>query len=213
MAVFEMTALDVRARYALMTHLAVPRPIALVSTLSGAGASNLAPFSFFTLGGANPPSCVICPLNNRAGEPKDTLLNIRETGEYVVNVVTRRIVEQVNQASWSYPRGVSEFKEVGLHPAASREVRPPRVADSPVAIECKLFTIVEHGSGPLSGSYIIGEMLVVHAADAVLTDGQVDETKLDAVGRLGGEWYCTTMPAALFALPRPTEPQSQPSSS
>ena len=206
MAVFELGALGLRERYQLMTHLAVPRPIALVSSLSADGAPNLAPFSFFTLGGANPPSCVICPLNNREGQPKDTLLNVRETDEYVISVVTREMAERVNQASWSYPRGVSEFAEAGLTPVKSTLVRPASVAESPVNIECKLFQIVEHGAGPLSGSYIIGEMLLVHAADSVLTDRQVDETKLDAVGRLGGEWYCTTRPGSLFPLPRPTGP-------
>lgn len=205
MAEYNLAELPIPERYHLMTRVVAPRPIAFVSSLDSQGNGNLAPFSFFNIGGANPPSCVICPLFNREGEPKDTLLNIRDTGEYTISVVTRPMAERMNQASWTYARNVDEFDETGFTRAASKLVRPPWVAESPVGIECRLHQIVQHGDGALSGSYIIGEMLYMHIADKVLTDGLPDNAKLDQVSRLGADYYCSVTQDNLFELERPTE--------
>lgn len=206
MVEFRLSELSIPERYKLMTPAVAPRPIAFVSSLGADGKGNLAPFSFFNIGGANPPSCVICPLNNRDGVPKDTLLNIEETREYVVNVVTRGMSVKMNQASYTYPRGVDEFDKAGFTRAESKLVAPPRVAESPVQLECKLFQVVRHGEGALASSYIIGEILLMHVDESVMTDGRLDNTKLDLIGRLGADWYCGTTQENLFPLPRPTEP-------
>lgn len=202
---FNFAELEHRECFKLMKSAFAPRPIAFVSTLSAEGKGNLSPFSFSMIGGANPPSCIICPVNNRHGQRKDTVLNIEETGEYVVNVVTRAMAEKMNQTSWSYERGVDEFDQAGFTRAASKLVKPPRVAESPISFECRLHQVVLHGDGPLASNYVLGEMLYMHASEDVLTDGRPDNTKLDLIARLGDDWYCTTKDS-LFALPRPEGP-------
>ncbi len=192
--------------YRLLTPVVAPRPIALVSSLSPDGRGNLAPFSYFTLGGANPPSCVICPVNDRNGQPKDTLRNVEATREYVINVCTRAFAEAMNQTSYPYELGDDEFDRAGLTRLASGWVAPPRVAESPIHLECRLHTLLRHGDGPLASNYLIGEILAVHVDDALLTDGLPDNTKIDHVARLGSDWFAHVTPDALFALGRPTEP-------
>jgi flavin reductase (DIM6/NTAB) family NADH-FMN oxidoreductase RutF len=202
---FNLAELEIRQRYNLIKSSIAPRPIAFVSSLSAAGQGNLAPFSFSMIGGANPPSTVICPVNDRHGRRKDTVLNIEETGEYVINVVTRAMADKMNQASWTYPRGVDEFDQAGFTRAPSRLVKPPRVAESPISFECRLHQVICHGEGPLASNYVLGEMLYMHASEDVLTDGHPDNTKLDLIARLGDSWYCTVV-NSLFALPRPEGP-------
>src|SRR5690242_20046585 len=122
----------------LLLHCVAPRPIAFVSTLSAEGVPNLAPFSYFMAGGANPPSVAISPLTDRDGNPKDTLRNIRATGEYVINVVTWPVRDNMNVASAEFPAGVSEFQEAGFTSLPSVRVQPARVGECPLAIECRL---------------------------------------------------------------------------
>src|SRR5438270_205860 len=141
----------------LLLHCVAPRPIAFVSTLSVEGVANLAPFSYFMAGGANPPSVVISPLTDRTGQPKDSLRNIQATGEYVINVVTYSMRDRMNTASAEFPYGVNEWDQCGFTSVPSVRVKPARVAESPLAIECRLFQLVPHGSGPLSANYVIGE--------------------------------------------------------
>lgn len=203
---FDPRSLKAPEIYQLLTRVVAPRPIALVSSLSRDGVGNLAPFSYFNLGGANPPSCVFCPTTTRDTHKKDTLRNIEETGEYTISVVTHAMAERVNQTSWPYAPEIDEFDVVGFGRAPSVRVKPPAVAESPVRLELKLHTIVQHGAGPLSSNYVIGEILLMHVDDAVLTDGLPDNTKIDAISRLGAEWYGRTRPSDLFALPRPTKP-------
>jgi flavin reductase (DIM6/NTAB) family NADH-FMN oxidoreductase RutF len=154
-------------------------------------------------GGGNPPSVVISPLTDRSGQPKDTLRNIRETGEYVINVATYPLRERINQASAEYPYGVSEWEKAGFTPAPSRKVRPARVAESPIAIECRLFQVVPHGSGPLAANYVIGEVVWVDVAEDLLQDGVLDARRVDYIARMGADWYARTRPDAMFELPRP----------
>lgn len=206
MTLFDLTTQSPREAYGLLTHLVGPRPIALVSSLSARGERNLAPFSFFMQGGFNPPSCIFCPVNDREGEAKDTLLNVRETGQYVINACTRPMAEQINQCSYDYERGDDEFSRSGLTPAPASHVAPPLVAESPVSLECRVFQILEHGSGPLASSYVVGEILAAHVSDELLDHGTPRGERAGFIGRLGGEHYTEVSPASLFTLARPKGP-------
>jgi flavin reductase (DIM6/NTAB) family NADH-FMN oxidoreductase RutF len=193
--------LGVRDRYALLIGSILPRPIAWVSTVSPAGAANLAPFSFFTGIAAEPMSVCFCPVNNRDGMKKDTLINVEATREFTVNVVGEHNVEKMNQTSAPYPYGVSEFEEVGLTQVESLRVRPPRVKESLVSMECKVLQIVALGHGPLAGHVVIGKVVMFHADESVFRDGRLHHDHLKAVGRMEGAWYARTQDA--FELPRP----------
>jgi flavin reductase (DIM6/NTAB) family NADH-FMN oxidoreductase RutF len=192
--------------YALLTGCVVPRPIAFVSSLSRAGAANLAPFSFFNAGGGHPPSVVFMPVTSGAGRDKDTLHNVKETGEYVIHLVPWALREKMNQASADYPPGVDEFVEAGFTKIASVKVKPWRAAECPIALECRLFKIVEHGAGPYHANYVIGEVVYLHVAESVLTNGRVDAAKLDVVARLGGSYYTRVTEATIFGMARPVLP-------
>lgn len=207
---FDPAALSVPDAHRLLLHCVAPRPIAFTSTLSPDGRPNLAPFSYFMAGGANPPSAVISPMTTRGGQPKDTLRNIEATGEYVINVVTHAMRERVNQASAEYPYGVSEWEEAGFTPLPSAKVKPPRVAESPLAIECRLFRIVPHGEGPLAGNYVIGEVVYFHVARDVLEGEHVEPRRVDYLTRMGADWYARALPEAMFELPRPPRPPKPP---
>ena len=191
-----------REVYQQMVRAIVPRPIAWVSTVSAAGHANLAPYSFFTGVTSNPPSVVFSAVNNRRGEAKDTLANIREVPQFVVNVVTHELKDAMNLTSGSFDRGDSEFERAGLTPLKSTRVRPPRVAEAAVAMECELMQIVPVGKGAGAANLIIGRIRLIHVADAVADeDGQIDPAKLDAIGRMGDDTYATTRDR--FDLPRP----------
>lgn len=185
----------------LLLHCVSPRPIAFTSTISPDGISNLAPFSYFTLGGANPPSVVISPLTGKAGEPKDTLRNIEETGEFVINVVTYDMRDRMNQSSLKYPFGVSEWEDAGFTSIPSEKVSPPRIMESPLGLECKLYKIIKHGMGPLSANYVIGEVIYFHVSRDIMPDGVIDPSKIDYLARLGGDWYARMDQNAIFEMP------------
>jgi len=196
--------------YSLLTGCVVPRPIAFVSSLSKAGNANLAPFSFFNAGGANPPSLVFMPIMSGSGRNKDTLNNVRETGEYVVHIVPWAIRERMNVTSAEFPAEVDEFEVAGFTKAPSLRVKPWRVLESPIAFECKLFRIVEHGAGPYHANYVIGEVVYLHVAEAVMEGKHVDSAKLDAIARLGGPNYTRVTKESTFAMPRPAPPAAAP---
>lgn len=193
--------------YRLLTACVGPRPIALTSTVSADGVPNLAPFSFFMAGGADPLSVIVSPLTNRDGSPKHTLRNVRETGEFTINVVTYTIREPMNDASAEFPYGVSEWDHVAFTAAPAVKVRPARVAESPMAMECRLFQIVEHGAGALSANYIIGEVVYFHIRADLLRDGAIDSTRVDYIARLNGDWYARADADAMFELARPARPE------
>lgn len=197
--------LEPSQRHAWLTPLIAPRPIALVSSLSADGVGNLAPFSFFAMGGQNPQSVAFCPVADRDGNPKDTLRNIRATGEFVINVVSRAMAERVNQASAPYPPQVDEFDAVGFTRVPSSVVRPPRVAESPAQLECRVFQVVPHGSGPQHGTWVIGEVLVLHVDDAVIgEDGLPDTAKVHPAARMGRQEWAHVTGENMFILARPT---------
>ncbi len=180
----------------------LPRPVAWVSTISSEGRTNLAPFSFFQGVTANPPTLMFVPVNTRDGAKKDTVRNIEQVPEFVVNLVPFALAEQMNQCSAMLPYGESEYEAFGIAPAASERVRPPRVAAAPVAFECTLDRIVHIGEGPLAANVIFGRILVAHIADGVLgEEGKPDPGKLDLIGRLGGDSYART--TERFDLIRP----------
>jgi flavin reductase (DIM6/NTAB) family NADH-FMN oxidoreductase RutF len=189
--------------YRILINSVVPRPIAWVSTLND-GNLNLAPFSFFNAVSAKPPLLAFAPslrLVDGHSTPKDTLHNIRQTGEFVVNVVTFAVAEAMNLTSGEYDRSVDEFALAKLHTRPSQIVRPPQVAESPVSFECKLDRIIDFGTDPPSGSLVIGEIVCVHLEESVVKNGTIDANALDLVGRMGGMQYSRT--TERFELQRP----------
>ena len=188
--------------YQFLVGIVTPRPIAWVTTVDAAGNVNLAPFSFFNAFGANPPVVVFSPTLRRDTTKKDTLLNLEAVPEFVVSAAVRPLAEQVNATSAELPRGTSELDAAGLTAAASEKVRPPRVAESPAALECKVLQIVPVGTGPIGANLVIGEVVSIYVADDVLgADGKPDPRKLQTVARLGGDFWCRT--SDLFELKRP----------
>jgi flavin reductase (DIM6/NTAB) family NADH-FMN oxidoreductase RutF len=188
--------------YHALVGVVTPRPIAWVTSVSPAGAVNLAPFSFFNAFGANPPVVVFSPTLRRDGSKKDTLLNVEATGEFVVNAAIADLVELVNLSSKEIPYGESEVELTGLHTAPSVKVRPPRLAESPVNLECRVRQIVPVGTGPIAANLVIGEVVMLHVRDDVLgANGKPDPRKLRTVARLGGDFWCHT--SELFELKRP----------
>jgi flavin reductase (DIM6/NTAB) family NADH-FMN oxidoreductase RutF len=185
--------LSVDAAYFWETASIVPRPIAWTSTLNEDGSANLAPFSFFTGASADPPMCIIC-VSHHAGHRehrrKDTWINIERTGEYVIHVVNDALAEKMNATARVFPYGVDEMAEVGLTKVAAERVAPPRVAEAPVAMECRLERIVEIGRA--GTAVIIGEILLWHVQDELVVNGRLDMGRLDAVGRMAGSTYTRT---------------------
>ncbi|MBN2502007.1 MAG: flavin reductase family protein [Anaerolineales bacterium] len=188
---FKLAELPLMAVKKLMTGTIVPRPIAWVSTISAEGQPNLAPFSFFNAVCPQPPTLLFCPeVRITDGEQKDTLYNVRETGEFVVNVVTDELVEAMNATATELPPEVNEFELAGVTAVPSVMVKPPRVAESPVNFECKLTQIVEVGEGKGAGSVVIGEILYMHIRDDILLpDHKIDVRALKPVSKLAGPGY------------------------
>ena len=178
--------------YKIMIGSIVPRPIGWISTLDIDGLPNLAPFSFFNAVCPNPPHVVFCPMIRGSDTShKDTLRNVKNTGEFVVNVVTEPLAEAMNLTSTELPLGINEFEVAGLVAEPSRVVRPPRGAASPVHYECRLAHILEFGDQPGSGAAVIGRVVHLHVSDAVLIgEDKIDLASLKPVGRLAGSAYC-----------------------
>ncbi len=190
--------------YRFMISVVVPRPIAFVSTVSPDGQPNVAPFSYFNAITNQPPLLGIS-INRRKGSPKDTLRNIEQTGEFVVNTVDEPLGAQMVQTSGDWPEDVDEFALTGLTPVSSDLIKPPRVGESPVSMECRLHRIIELGSA----FFVVGEIVRAHVKDDVLTDGRVDISKLRPLGRLGGDGYSVVRD--VIHLPRPqVEPKASP---
>ena len=183
---------DGRQLYFLMTGLVIPRPIAWVSTLSPEGNRNLAPHSYFNVVSSDPPHVVFGSTG-----VKDTLRNINASGEFVVNLVTNDLVEEMNFTATDFPADEDEFDWAGLQAAPSRTVSPPRVARAKAQFECRLVQVVPAGTGHI----VIGKVTFIHIDPAVWRDGRVDAELLDPVCRLSGTGYATL--GEIFKLPRP----------
>ncbi len=186
-------------RYKLLIGCIVPRPIALVSTLSPEGHPNLAPFSFFNGVGSEPMSLMFCPANNLDGTPKDTLRNAAPpedggTGEFVVHIVSDALARQMSVTAEPLDYTESEFTLAGLTPLPSATVAPPRVAECPACFECRTTQVIRLGPGvPAGGNIVIGEVTHIHAHDDLVSDRfHIDPALLDAIGRMGGRSYCRT---------------------
>ncbi len=205
---FDPAAESVQNVYKLMIGAIVPRPIAFVSSMDDRGVLNLAPFSYFTAVSANPPVVLFCP-TVRKEDParglsthKDTLRNIVATREFVINIVTEEIAAKMNTTAAQVPPEVDEFALAGLTPLASELVRPPRVAESPVHMECRLRQIVEVSDEPGGGAVVLGTVLRFHIAPELVEDYRIDADKLAAIGRMGGPTYVRTRDR--FELDRPS---------
>lgn len=182
-----------------------PRPIAFASTVDKEGKVNLSPFSFFNVFSSNPPVMVFSPARRgRDNTTKHTLQNIEEVPEVVINIVSHNIVEQMSLSSTEYDKGVNEFNKAGLTEVASEDIKPPRVGESPAAFECKVNEIIPLGKEGGAGNLIICEVLLIHINEKILDkNGKIDPYKLDAVGRMGGNWYCRAQGEALFEVAKP----------
>ena len=185
----------------LMMSTIVPRPIAFVSTVGENGIFNLAPYSSFSSAGVKPAFVSFHVGLKRDGRKKDTLLNIQFSKDFVINVVTENLAEQMNRTAAEYSPDVDEFKEAGLTAIPSDLVKAPRVAESPVSMECKLFQILELPPSPDAGHLIIGQVVLVHASDDLWTGKDIDITRLRVIGRLGGQLYCNVND--IFEMKRP----------
>jgi flavin reductase (DIM6/NTAB) family NADH-FMN oxidoreductase RutF len=185
--------------YGLILNSVAPRPIAWVSTLSASGQPNLAPFSFFNCVCVEPPLLAFAPglrsprqAGSLRGEAKDTLRNVRETKEFVINVVTYELAEAMNKTSGEYDASVNEFEVAQIASAPSQVVNVPRVATSPVSFECKLYQILDFSPSPESGSLVIGQIVSIHVDNSHMNEGKLDRNSLDLIGRMGGIQYTRT---------------------
>ncbi len=184
-----------------------PRPIAFASTVDAQGVVNLSPFSFFNCFGVNPPLLIFSPARRgRDNTTKHTYENVLVVPEVVINIVNYAMVQQTSLASTEYPKGVNEFVKAGFTETASTMVKPPRVTEAPVAMECKVLQVIQTGDSGGAGNLVICQVLLMHINEDILNDdGRIDPFKLDAVARLGGDWYCRVQGNAIFKVPRPSE--------
>jgi flavin reductase (DIM6/NTAB) family NADH-FMN oxidoreductase RutF len=182
-----------------------PRPIAFASTIDKEGNPNLAPFSFFNVFSANPPIAVFSPARSgRTNTTKHTYDNIKEVPEVVINIVNYNMVHQMSLASSEYPKGVDEFTKAGFTKEKSELIRPFRVKESPVQLECKVKEVIELGDQGGAGNLIICEVVLIHIQESILDErGTIDQRKIDLVARMGGNWYCRAYGDALFEIEKP----------
>jgi flavin reductase (DIM6/NTAB) family NADH-FMN oxidoreductase RutF len=200
--IIDVPTADVMTVYRALVGIVTPRPIAWVTTVDNDGRVNLAPFSFFNAFGANPPVVVFSPVLRRDGSKKDTLQNLNAVNEFVLNAAVEDLAEKMNATASELPPGQSEAEHAGLTLVPSTMVHPPRVAESPVHMECKVRQIMSIGDGPIATNLVIGEVLLIHIADSVLDErGAVDPRKLRTIARLGGDYYCRS--TDLFEMKRP----------
>ncbi|MFA6249208.1 MAG: flavin reductase family protein [Mucilaginibacter sp.] len=197
-----LTPLQIQA---YLNHAVAPRPICLASTVDAGGNVNLSPFSFFNLFSVNPPVCVFSPSRRvRDNTTKHTLENLQQVPECVINIVNYDMVQQVSLSSVEYPAGINEFIKAGLTELPSTLVKPPRVAESPIQLECVVKEIISLGDTPGAGNLVIAEIKVIHISEDILDeDGAIDQFKTDQVGRLGGDWYCRVTADNLFKVAKP----------
>lgn len=206
MRTFTLSELSIPQRHGLLLGAVGPRPIAFASTIDASGRPNLSPFSFFNCFGSNPPILIFSPARRgRDNTTKHTYHNVKAVPEVVINVVTYDIVQQASLASAEYPEDVSEFEKAGLTPVPSERVRPFRVKESPVQMECAVKQVIETGTQGSAGNLVICEVLLMHVDEMVLNEkGVIDQRKIDLVARMGGHFYCRAHGEALFELPQPS---------
>lgn len=203
----DFQALPLPKAVALLQGAIVPRPIALASTIDREGQVNLSPFSFFNIFGLRPPMLVFSPSRRgRNNTTKHTYENLLEVPEVVINIVSYSMVEQVSLASVEYPKGVNEFIKAGLTPVASERVRPPRVGESPASFECEVKQIIPLGTEGGAGNLVVCEVILAHFKEEIFdADGHIDPHKVDAVARMGADYYCRAHGDNIFVVPKPNQ--------
>jgi flavin reductase (DIM6/NTAB) family NADH-FMN oxidoreductase RutF len=188
-----------------MQYAVAPRPICFATTIDHDGNINLSPFSFFNMFSTNPPLCIFSPSRRvRDNTTKHTLENILEVRECVINIVNYSMVQQMSLASTDYAKGINEFEKAGFTMQDSELVKPPRVAEAPVQMECIVKEVIHMGENPGAGNLILAEVKLIHIREDILDDeGKIDQVKIDLVARLGGDWYCRVTPESLFKVAKP----------
>ncbi|WP_461788130.1 flavin reductase family protein [Pedobacter sp.] len=188
-----------------LQYAIAPRPICLASTIDADGNVNLSPFSFFNLFSTNPPVCIFSPARRvRDNTTKHTLDNILEVGECVVNIVNYAMVQQTSLSSTEYGKDVNEFEKAGFSMEVSHLVKPPRVAEAPVQLECIISQVIPLGDQHGAGNLVLAEIKLIHIKEDILdAEGKIDQQKIDLVARLGGNWYSRVTPESLFTVPKP----------
>ena len=182
-----------------------PRPICFASTIDSKGNRNLAPFSFFNVFSSNPPVAIFSPARSgRTGKQKDTYNNVKQVSEVVINLVNYNMVEQMSLSSSPYQPNVDEFIKSGFTPIASETIRPYRVKESPVQMECDVFNIMELGENGGAGNLIMCKIKKIHIQDDILdNNNMIDQHKIDLVSRMGGNWYCRSDKNSMFEITKP----------
>ncbi len=189
----DLSAMPARDAHDMLVSALIPRPIAWVSSTNRQGQVNLAPFSFFCGITWSPPTLGFSVVNRSDGSRKDTIVNIEETGQFVVNMVSHDLAGLMVKTASTLPRGVSEADEAGVALAASVKVSVPRVKDARVAFECALDRIVAVGQGANAGNLVLGTILLMHVLDGIVEEGKgIDPVRFDAIGRLGAAHFCRT---------------------
>lgn len=188
-----------------LQYAVAPRPICFATTIDKEGNINLSPFSFFNMFSTNPPLCVFSPARRvRDNTTKHTLENILEVKECVINIVNYPMVQQMSLASTEYAKGINEFEKAGFTMLSSQLVKPPRVAEAPVQMECIVTEVIHLGDNPGAGNLILAEIKLIHIKEEILDeDGKIDQAKIDLVARLGGDWYCRVTADNLFKVAKP----------
>jgi flavin reductase (DIM6/NTAB) family NADH-FMN oxidoreductase RutF len=191
--------------HAFLLGAVAPRPICFASTVDENGLPNLSPFSFFNVFGANPPTLIFSPARRvRDNTVKHTLENIYATKQVVINVVSYDMVQQASLSSCEYPKGVNEFEKAGFTPIASEKVKPFRVKESPVQMECIVKQVIETGQEGGAGNLVICEVVAMHINDNILNAaGKIDPHKIDLVARMGADYYCRASGNAVFEVDKP----------
>lgn len=190
-----------------LQHAIVPRPICFASTIDKSGSVNLSPFSFFNLFSSNPPIVVFSPCRRvRDNTTKHTLDNIQEVAEVAINIVSFEMVQQASLSSCEYPRGQNEFVKAGFIEEPSILIKPPRVRESPIQMECVVNKIISLGTDGGAGNLILAEVLLMHVNESILNDkGYIDQKKMDVVSRLGGNWYARINAETMFQVEKPNQ--------
>lgn len=188
-----------------LQYAIAPRPICFASTIDADGHINLSPFSFFNMFSTNPPMCIFSPARRvRDNTTKHTLENVLQVKECVINIVDYAMVQQTSLASTEYGKGVNEFEKAGFSMLESHLVKPPRVAEAPVQLECVVKEVIALGDQHGAGNLVLAEIKLIHIREEILdADGKIDQAKIDLVARLGGDWYCRVTPESLFKVAKP----------
>ncbi|MGI8601183.1 MAG: flavin reductase family protein [Chitinophagaceae bacterium] len=203
--VFNLAELKPAERQYYLQHVIAPRPICFASTIDKDGNVNLSPFSFFNLFSSNPPIVIFSPARRvRDNSTKHTLQNVEEVPEVAINIVTYDMVQQTSLASCEYPKGVDEFIKAGFTKEPATVIKPPLIKEAKAKLECKVIEVKSLGEGGGAGQLVICEVLNLHIDDSLITaDGKLDQTKIELVARLGGDWYCRVSKESLFQVPKP----------